>query len=153
MWRVCVSELKFSIFTPSAVACSCVTAAVIRLNVLTETLTADALLQVLRNLLNVDEVRTVYFQLAHVGLEWRSSEGVSVCDSDVPLRVLLSAGGHHRADAGPDVTWPHLHTWQRSGRQPVTGGDPQNHSSTFLLSGLFVELLMFTCNVSSFSCF
>ncbi|KAA0711725.1 G1/S-specific cyclin-D2 [Triplophysa tibetana] len=49
------TELKFSIFTPSAVACSCVTAAVIRLNVLTETLTADALLQVLRNLLNVDE--------------------------------------------------------------------------------------------------
>lgn len=49
------TELKFSIFTPSTVACSCVTAAVNRLNILTETLTADALLQVLRNLLDVDE--------------------------------------------------------------------------------------------------
>nr|XP_055073363.1 G1/S-specific cyclin-D3 [Misgurnus anguillicaudatus]XP_055073364.1 G1/S-specific cyclin-D3 [Misgurnus anguillicaudatus] len=50
------TELKFSIFTPSTMACSCVTAAVIRLKDMTETITTDALLKILRNMLDVDEV-------------------------------------------------------------------------------------------------
>ncbi|XP_067255005.1 G1/S-specific cyclin-D3 [Chanodichthys erythropterus] len=48
------TELKFSLFTPSAVACSCVTAAVVRLNIQKNTFTADGLLQLLRNILDVD---------------------------------------------------------------------------------------------------
>ncbi|XP_051980143.1 G1/S-specific cyclin-D3 [Xyrauchen texanus] len=48
------TELRFSVFTPSTVACSCVTAAVIRLKVLTESLNTDDLLQLTRNILDVD---------------------------------------------------------------------------------------------------
>lgn len=54
----CVSELKFSVFTPSAVACSSVTAAVVRLNVLKDAVSADGLLQLLRSVLDLDMVRT-----------------------------------------------------------------------------------------------
>ncbi|XP_073699517.1 G1/S-specific cyclin-D3 [Garra rufa] len=48
------TELKFSVFPPSAVACSCVTAAVTRLNVLKDMFSPDGLLQLLRDVLDVD---------------------------------------------------------------------------------------------------
>ncbi|RXN23308.1 G1 S-specific cyclin-D2-like protein [Labeo rohita] len=48
------TELKFSVFPPSAVACSCVTAAGIRLDVLKDTFSPDGLLQLLRDVLDVD---------------------------------------------------------------------------------------------------
>ncbi len=55
---VCVfSELRFSVFPPSAVACSCLTAAVIRLDVLKNEFGPDGLLQLLRDVLNTDMVR------------------------------------------------------------------------------------------------
>ncbi|KAK7126312.1 hypothetical protein R3I94_017709 [Phoxinus phoxinus] len=48
------TELKFSGFAPSLVACSCVTAAVVRLNLLKDSLSSDDLLQLLRNVLDLD---------------------------------------------------------------------------------------------------
>ncbi|XP_067271249.1 G1/S-specific cyclin-D3 isoform X2 [Pseudorasbora parva] len=48
------TELKFSVFTPSAVACACVTAAVERLKLLRDDLSADDLLQLLRDILDGD---------------------------------------------------------------------------------------------------
>ncbi|KAK2906495.1 hypothetical protein Q8A67_005480 [Cirrhinus molitorella] len=45
------TELKYSFFAPSAVACSCVTAAAIRLK---DTFSPDGLLQLLRDVLDVD---------------------------------------------------------------------------------------------------
>ncbi|XP_018958228.2 G1/S-specific cyclin-D3 [Cyprinus carpio] len=50
------TELKFSVFAPSAVACSCVTAAVIRLDVLKNQYSPDGLLQRLRDVLDTDMV-------------------------------------------------------------------------------------------------
>ncbi|XP_026053044.1 G1/S-specific cyclin-D2-like [Carassius auratus] len=50
------TELKFSGLAPSAVACSCVTAAVVRLDVLKSQYSTDGLLQLLRDVLDTDLV-------------------------------------------------------------------------------------------------
>ncbi|XP_036415158.1 G1/S-specific cyclin-D3 [Colossoma macropomum] len=50
------TEFKFSMCLPSVIACSCVAAAVLRLKLLDEALSCDALLQLMANVLDVDLV-------------------------------------------------------------------------------------------------
>lgn len=49
------TELKFSFFRPSVVACSCVTAALLRLKLLQDTVSAEQMLQMLSNMLDMDK--------------------------------------------------------------------------------------------------
>ncbi|KAI2650838.1 G1/S-specific cyclin-D2 [Labeo rohita] len=83
------TELKFSVFPPSAVACSCVTAAGIRLDVLKDTFSPDGLLQLLRDVLDVDMVRTLTF--THSILISVPSLSRSLCVIQASLRSCFSA--------------------------------------------------------------
>uniref|UniRef100_A0A3B1ILH0 Cyclin D3 n=1 Tax=Astyanax mexicanus TaxID=7994 RepID=A0A3B1ILH0_ASTMX len=85
--NVFVSEFTFSTYLPSIIACSCVAAAILRLNLLDGALSRNTLLQLMANILEVDLVRhsiTTQPQAGPriqilVGHQRRTCRGVSEC--------------------------------------------------------------------------